>query len=161
MLRDELKSLIRFDPAQLREAIQRYEQEAAKLASQREEVLAASALCRQILLMYGEEGPEVTTVALPVPAATTPAGAGDRRFRAMKLADAAAVAIGEKGGRLHAKKILEALAAGGLKVGGKFPMSTITGAMKRDRRIERDPTAKNTWRLVTTEGQEKKAPHQG
>jgi hypothetical protein len=161
MLRDELKSLIRFDPDQLRAAIQRYDQEAAKLASQREEVLAASALCRQILLMYGEEGPQVTTAALPAPTAAIPAGIGGHRFRAMKWADAAVVAIGENGGRLHAKKILEALAAGGKKAGGKWPMSTLINAMKRDQRIERDPTVKNTWRLVKTEAQGKETPRQG
>ena len=58
-----------------------------------------------------------------------------------------AIVLQEAGRSLHAKKILGAILADGLKMGGKKPIGSLITAMRRDKRIEKDSSAKNTWRL--------------
>ena len=146
MVRDDLKSLVKFDPAQLRHAIQTCEKEASALGAQRQEVMALADLYKQILRTHGHEETEATGVDALFKVPPVVAGS-DRRFRGMKLANATVQLLTERGGTLHAQKIIEGLTAGGLRLGGKYPMSTILSAMRRDARIEKDPTEKNTWRL--------------
>ena len=79
-----------------------------------------------------------------------------RRFRGKKVSEAAVIVLREGGESLHAKKILEAIQLGGLKMGGKAPMGTLITAMRRDDRIEKDQSAPNTWGLrnvTNVEGQ--------
>lgn len=146
MVRDDLKSLVKFEPAQLRHAVQTCEKEASALEAQRQEVIALAALYRQILRTHGHEETEAPAGGTPPKVPPVVAGS-DRRFRGMKLANATVQLLTERGGTLHAQKIIDGLIAGGLRVGGKYPMSTIISAMRRDSRIEKDPTEKNTWRL--------------
>lgn len=154
MVPQDLRNLVKFDADQLREAILKLEQEAADLTKQREEILAMAGLYRQILRTHGfEEGVASASSIVSAKAELTakaeviPAVSHDRRFRDMKIADAVVMVLSESGGGLHGQKIIDLLAAGGLKVGGEYPMSTLVSAMRRDRRIEKDPKEKNTWRL--------------
>ena len=149
MVRNELLNLVKFDPSQLREAIRTCDQEALDLAKKREEVMALASLYRQILTIHGIEVPD-TSIHMPSskPDAPVP-GEHDRRFRNMKIGDAIVTALSEHGGKLHAKRIIEVLVAGGLRVGKKYPMSTLITAIRRDERIEKDSTERNTWRLKT------------
>lgn len=147
MMRDELLRLVQFDPDQLRKAIRTCEQEADVLSRQREEVLAVASLYRQLLRTHGFEGVEAITSTIPAPTGNAHSISPDRRFRKMRIADAAVIVLSENGGRLHGKKIIKALEAGGLNPGGKYPMSTLSTAMRRDTRIEKEPRERNTWRL--------------
>jgi hypothetical protein len=105
-----------------------------------------AALYRQILKTHGHEATEVPTPAPETPAKDEPVSRGhDRRFRGMKIADAAFQAITEAGGKMHGKKVAQALLDGGLKFGGKNPMDVLRYSLIRDSRIEKDPTEKNTW----------------
>lgn len=150
MVRDELRNLVKFDANQLREAIRSCDQEALDLAKKREEVMALAALYRQILLIHGHrEEPDVSFHMPSVKADVSMPSGPDRRFRNMKLGDAIVTALSEHGGKLHAKRIIELLVAGGLRVGKKYPMSTLITAITRDERIEKDPIERNTWRLKT------------
>ncbi len=148
MVRNELLSLVKFDADQLRSAIQKCDREAEELSKKRDEVMALASLYRELLRTHGFENITITpspgTMRLEGKEATLVV---QRRFRDMKLADAIVMALADHGGKLHASRILEILTAGGLRVGRKYPMSTLTTAMRRDNRIEKDPTAKNTWRL--------------
>lgn len=146
MVRDELRNLVKFDPAQLRQAIRTCEEGASALEAQRQEVMALAALYRQILRTHGHEETEAPAGGAPSKVPPVMAGS-DRRFRGMKLANATVQLLTEHEGTLHAQKIIEGLTAGGLRVGRKYPMSTIISAMRRDSRIEKDPAEKNTWRL--------------
>lgn len=149
MVPQDLRSLVKFDPNQLRQAIRTLEQEAADLVKQREEIVALAALYRQILRTHGFEEGEAVSVSTTInaKAEVTPAVSHDRRFREMKITDAVVTVLSESGGGLHGQKIIDLVAAGGLKVGGEYPMSTLVSAMRRDKRIEKDPKEKNTWRL--------------
>jgi len=148
MVRNELLSLVKFDAEQLRNAIEKCDREAHELSRRRDEVMALASLYRELLRTHGFENITIT----PSPAtmrveAKAPSVVVHRRFRDMKLADAIVTCLSDHGGKLHASKIVEILTAGGLRVGRKYPMSTLTTAMRRDDRIEKDPTVRNTWRL--------------
>jgi len=150
MIRDELRNLVTFDANQLREAITSCDREAEALLKQRQEVMDLAALYRQILRTHGHD--EVEPAAAPAPSKTESptVGGHERRFRSMTLGNAIVTALSEHGGKLHAKRIIEVLVAGGLRVGKKYPMSTLLTAMRRHERIEKDPTERNTWRLKNT-----------
>ena len=147
MIKTDLLRLVQFDPDQLRKAIQAYEEEADALSRQVNEIRGMASLYGEILRTHGFKENKLETIQEEKEERSVPTSSIDRRFRRMKIAEAIVTVLKETGGKLHAQKILKTLGAGGLKVGGKYPMGTLVTAMRRDRRIEKDPRERNTWRL--------------
>ncbi|MFQ5852542.1 MAG: HTH domain-containing protein [Candidatus Binatia bacterium] len=148
MIKDNLLHLVKFDPEQLRKAIRACEEEAEGLGRQADEIRGMALLYREILHRHGFKENEIEPVSSEERVVAP--SSSDRRFRKMKIADAIVMVLREHGGKLHGQKILEALTMGGLRVGSKYPMSTLVTAMHRDARIEKDVRHRNTWKLRHT-----------
>jgi hypothetical protein len=63
------------------------------------------------------------------------------------IADVAVQVLKQEGGRMHGKRILEAVKAKGLMKTAKYPMTQLTNSLRRDGRVQKDGRARNTWRL--------------
>lgn len=147
MVKTDLLRLVQFDPDQLRKAVEACEEEADALSRQVDEIRGMASLYREILRRHDFKENELETTAGEKEERSVPTSSADRRFRRMKISEAIVTVLKETGGKLHGQKILKTLAAGGLKVGGKYPMSTLVTAMRRDGRIDKDPRERNMWRL--------------
>lgn len=145
MTRDKSQQLVfQFDPDTLRAAIRGHEQRAKELAGEVERLAGQAEALRAVLRAYGHEDQEPG----PTPPSTRPRSrTAARRFKDSTIADAAVAVLNQEGKPVNGRKILKALEAGGRSVGGKNPMSVLATLMRRDRRIAKDPSEPNLWRL--------------
>jgi hypothetical protein len=146
-MRKELRDLVRFDPDDIRRAVQALLEEAQSLERQRQEAIDLAGVYRLLLRAHGFEEAEIAAVEVVPKMRPATLPDQERRFKGMKITDAVVAALSESGRKMHGSAILAALEGGGLRVGQKNGMGTLITAMRRDGRIEKDTSEKNTWRL--------------
>lgn len=138
MDRNYLLNLVRFDPDELRAAIEKCQAEARALEVKKDELLQLASVYDWLLRLRNGDANRAEPASAPQ--------VGDMKLRGLKISDAVVAVLKANGGKLHAKKILEQLNSGGLPITGKSPMGTLLTAIRRDPRIEKDDSARNTWR---------------
>lgn len=146
----ETLDVVKFDPEQVKRVILHWEKKARDLDKERERALQLSQTYRQLLRLHGHEEPEfgpVSTIASPVIQVGVTSAMIAEPDQAPTIADAAVETLRQNGGRMHGKKILEAVQSKGLMKTAKFPMTQLTNSLRRDGRIQKDGRARNTWRL--------------
>ncbi len=68
------------------------------------------------------------------------------RYVGLSVPQAAVVLLKEGGGALHAKEICRKLNDGGMRIGGKTPVTSIATSLSRDKRFQK--VSPNTFKLV-------------
>ena len=133
---------------ELKEAIKKCRESVAKLEQEKTRMLQRLAAYEQLLkLEEGDPGAQHEGIyaqeAVVVPA-QSPVALEVKE----SVAGAAIAYLSEHGGKAHGRDILKALQAKGHLLNSKSPSSHLTNALKKNKRIKRDLSARNTWMLV-------------
>lgn len=142
----QLLSVVTFDTDALRQAVRSGEHQINEL-EQRKVRLARIVEAYRRLLKYktSQNGSRPSH------------GAGDNldttiseslRFREMTIREAAKCVLTEAGGKMHGRKMMEAMESGGLHLAGKSPMSSLMSILIRSDDFERVAGEPNVWKLT-------------
>jgi len=72
------------------------------------------------------------------------------KYAGLSVPQAAILLFRERGGALHAKEIYQQLEAGGMRIRGKTPVTSVATSLSRDRRFRK--VSPNTYQLVEEAG---------
>ena len=72
------------------------------------------------------------------------------KYAGLSVPQAALLLFKERGGAIHAKEIYRQLEAGGMRIRGKTPVTSVSTSLSRDRRFRK--SSPNTYQLVEEAG---------
>ncbi len=147
MIRQELLELVKFNPQEVRRAIQACHEEANKCAVLQQEALQLAKTYADLLRLYGEPVSATTVDATVTPIKGVIPSERVNGKRSQTIADVAVDILQMRSGRSHAGAILAELQGRGLLREAKYPMTSLTSIMRRDSRIEKIRNKRNWWRL--------------
>jgi hypothetical protein len=162
MVKKEILDLVKFNPDEVRAAIQALMAEDAKLMRTHAEYLRLIEVYQHLLALHGIPQPEHPRSEASGDQPRTAQGSQARmypeastewnrrlreRLAGPRIADVAVEVLRTSGAAMHGKDILRAVVERGLMKGVRAPMSNLVTALRREPRIEKDANKPNTWRL--------------